>query len=206
MRHLLRRSALGALALSVTALGLAGCSSSPSDSASSSGTVDADRPHYASVAALTDAADAVVVGTVGASRSEMFTPSYDEEDPEQNPYAGTDEGPSDEELEAASLPVTVARLTITESIGGGGPAAGSEIDVLQTGGEADGVTLEFEGDTPLAEGDTVLLFLEEFEPGEYYITGGPQGQLVRSEDGAFVSVAADRPELTVTDAELATLR
>jgi hypothetical protein len=52
------------------------------------------------------------------------------------------------------------------------------ITIHQTGGAVDGETMIVRDDPPLCVGDTLILFLHEYEPGKYYIEAGPQGRFV----------------------------
>jgi hypothetical protein len=50
------------------------------------------------------------------------------------------------------------------------------ITIHQTGGTVGGETTIVWDDPPLHVGDTLILFLHEYEPGKYFIEAGPQGR------------------------------
>lgn len=169
---------------------LVACGSSPA--ASSRPEAMVDYPLYESAEALTEAADLVVVGTAVASREDTLLPSYEGDDPEANPRAGMEQELTDEELEAAAVAVTVSTVKIDEVVVGTAEAGGL-IEVSQVTGEAG---------SPIEDGP-VLLFLSG-EGAPLSIVGGSQGHWV-GEDGGFRAVAADRPDLTLSTADVAGL-
>lgn len=61
------------------------------------------------------------------------------------------------------------------------------ITIHQTGGTVGGYTMVVWDDPPLHVGDTLVLFLHEYEPGKYFIEGGPQGRFT-IRDGSVYSL------------------
>jgi len=52
------------------------------------------------------------------------------------------------------------------------------ITIHQTGGTIGEAVMTVWDDPPLSVGDALILFLYEYEPGKYYIEGGPQGRFI----------------------------
>ena len=165
------------------------CSSPESSSRTE---VMADYPFYASAEALVEEADLVVIGTAVASREDTSFPSYEGDDPQEKPRAGMEQETTDDELQAAAVPVTVSTIRIDEVVVGTA-VTGGLIEISQVTGEAG---------SPIAEGP-VLLFLAG-EEGPLHIIGGTQGQWVE-ENGVFRAVATGRTELVLSTADVAGL-
>jgi hypothetical protein len=94
------------------------------------------------------AADAVVVGTV------------------EKAIATTSSG---------GIPFTDFNFSVDQWLKGSA-SAGTEILIHHTGGASTGATTEADGDPLLVPGESDVLYLHEYEPGKYFILGGPTGR------------------------------
>ncbi|MCO1337792.1 hypothetical protein BJH93_02635 [Kocuria polaris] len=156
------------------------------------------------MASLATSADLVVTGHVVASEATKEHPTYDSDDPELNPYAGRDDAPTDEEIEAAAIVVTTHTVEVESVLGrrsGIDIEPGAEIRVVEAGGVFNGVTHEVPGIGLLERGDGPLLFLARGEH-DYYVVGLDQGKFIADETGNFTSVAEGRTDLTAHPDEL----
>lgn len=162
--------------------------------------IETDGPSYESLEELAKNSVAVVTVDILGSESALEYPSFDSDDPMINPYAGTGESPSREELEAMATPVTLHRVKATAVIGGS-LRPGDEIVILELGGVVDGVDYEA-ADMPLL-GDDQLLFLDTTPKGRYFTVGGGQGRFNPDGKGGFVSALT--PTFHVSQADLPTL-
>src|SRR5699024_10522493 len=100
----------------VVGAGTVGSCSPPEDSPSGEQTMGGDRIVYESVEEIADASIFAFTGVVGEGFETTLAPSYDSEGPEINPYAGTDNTPSAEEIEAASLPVIEYPVSVVDPL------------------------------------------------------------------------------------------
>ena len=62
------------------------------------------------------------------------------------------------------------------------PAGGQRLEIIQAGGEIDGVSLDWSGRPTFQEGEDLILFLQPYEPSSpaderYLIVGGKQGRM-----------------------------
>lgn len=162
--------------------------------------IETDGPSYESVEELARNSVAIVTVDILGSESALEYPSFDSDDPMINPYAGTGETPSREELEAMATPVTLHRVTVT-AVAGGSLRPGDEIVILELGGVVDGVDYEI-ADMPSLSADQ-LLFLDTTPKGRYFTVGGGQGRFNPDGKGGFVSALT--PTFHVSQANLLTL-
>lgn len=165
-----------------TVLGLSGCD------ALGGTTIVADYPDYRSVAALAADSTSIVLGVVGAKSYSTLSGETSGSDPVVNPFAGTD--PEAQEADVDALPITVFEIAVVNCVKG---ACGSttSIKVKQLGGVIDGRTTIVDGIEPLVPGETVLLFLEDYDDSPSSILGGDVGFFIER-DGRFVSVDNER--------------
>lgn len=118
----------------------------------------ADYPEYSTLGDAVSASDAVVLVTIVESREELLPPEVPKGgSAEENPQLGVD---ADEGKDELSVPITVARVKVTQVLKGS-VKVGSTVDVMQLGGAKNGVQYR-EGGTVLlgeAEGNQFLLLL-----------------------------------------------
>lgn len=173
------------------ALVLAGCTSSPGESTETV-VMTADYPSYQTIGALKEDADLVVEVDLGEGHPDVMLPNYESDDPQVNPYAGTDEKPNPDE---GAIPITVYSATVT-AVHHGDVAVGDVIEVKEVGGVLDGVRYEIDGGAALRGHTSLLLFLATYPDSPASVLGGadgafePQGRGFRSlGDGAtFLTV------------------
>lgn len=170
----------------------------PSDVTSVS--IAVDGPWYSSLADLAKASVAVAKVEIIGSESQLEYPNFDSDDPMINPYVGTDETPSDAEIEAMAIPVTLHHVRVT-SVEAGSLYPGDEIVISELGGVVDGVNYEV-SDLPELSQDQ-LLFLNVRPDGKYETVAGGQGRFVPDSAGGYVS--ATSPDLHIDAAGLSEL-
>lgn len=159
-----------------------------------------DELWYSSVADLAKASVAVAKVEIVRSESQLEYPNFDSDDPMINPYIGTGETPSDEELEAMATPTTIHHVRVI-SVVAGSLHPGDQIVIAELGGLVDGVNYEV-SDRPALSQDQ-LLFLNERPDGKYDTVAGGQGRFVPDGQGGYVS--ATSPELRIDAAGLSEL-
>lgn len=170
---------------------LAGCSAA---------VVQADYPHYGTVADLANASTAVVTVTIGDSHQDILYPLDDTStDPQKNPRAGTAE--SQEPAQGNDgIDVTVYEALVDE-VFLGEIRPGDHLEVYQLGGDH---TIEA-GGVPLVRGDRYVLFLETYPGGvPAAIVGGSQGQFFVNADGSLSPAFPESP-VNLTRDELSEL-
>lgn len=158
----------------------------------------ADYPTYRSGTQLLATADAVVRGTVVASRVEEQLPETSaDDDPQANPQAGVDPA------EVAAVPavvVTVSTLRVDEVVKGD-VAVGDTIEVAQLGGELDGVQyVEDETTTMQTDGTEYLVLLADHGDAPYDLLNPQQALYVV--EGSRLSAVSPQNTLslrTLTD-------
>ncbi|MCB7135985.1 hypothetical protein [Cellulosimicrobium marinum] len=160
-----------------------------------------DAPTYEDVDELATASTAILVGSVKETRVEKEYPQYTSDDPQLNPYAGTGKAPSDEELEAAAVVVTVHDVEVSEVIGGD-VTVGDVVQVVELGGETDSAHYVLPGHEPLDDGDEALLFLNGGDDERFYVLGVDQGKFQEQPDGTFRSDDDSRADLVVGVSDL----
>lgn len=156
----------------------------------------ADYPSYGSVDSLGKGADLIVEVSVGQAKDGVMLPDYSSDDPQINPYAGSEETPQPNE---GALPITVYSATV-EAVHQGDATVGDVIEVKQAGGVLDGVRYELEGVAPLKEGATMLLFLETYPDSPASILGGDVGAFLAVGD-RFVSLGGTEFAISTTELE-----
>jgi len=178
------------LGLGVLVLVMSGCSNPTVE-------IAADYPGFNSIKELTAVADFVVEVEIGESYFDVLLPTYEGEDPELNPLAGTDQKVPDSDSGEGAVPITVFKATVVASYLGG-PAVGKTLEIQQLGGEAEGKRVVASDVRSLVEGERVLLFLDEYADAPAAILGGDAGLFVPADEGSFVSAAATEKQLTVS--------
>ncbi|GCE15461.1 hypothetical protein [Tengunoibacter tsumagoiensis] len=173
---------IGSLALMLSLLILMSACSEASSSQTSSQTVTMHTSwaeYYTSLKELKQHSDVVVRGTI----AEIGTT-----------YKPTD-GP-------VYTPVTVSITQIiskpqNEDI----PA---KISLVQTGGKYKNVTYQVDDDPLFQKGEQVILFLKEYKPGKFRISGGPTGRF-KIANGTVLPVVSDGVQLSpsTTDTQFA---
>jgi hypothetical protein len=123
---------------------------------------------YDSVASLKRAADLVVLGTIGDVISV--------ERPANEPG-----------LVYTNFALNVQQVLASRTA----IALPTQVILHQTGAREGNVTMEVHDDPLFQTGDHVVLFLREYEPGHYFVLGGPQGRF--HEKNGTVSAAKDSP-------------
>ncbi|GAA5037555.1 hypothetical protein ACFQRL_14295 [Microbacterium fluvii] len=187
----------GTLAILAATVTLASCSSESID-APDTAVISADYPAYDSAARLVEAADIVAEVTIGEHEEALLYPDYGSDDPQINPYAGTDETPEPGE---GVVPITVYEAIVGE-VFAGPVESGETIHIQQLGGTLDGVTYSEDGISPLIVGQTILVFLAEYDDAPAAIVGGDAGAF---DIIGTTYVSHTDPELTVTQTELRAL-
>lgn len=189
------KSSLAGVVVAVSAMfALAGCSNSDLIVV-----LQPDYPAYESVGALSAAADLVVEVVIGESADDILTPTYEGDDPEANPLAGSENTPNPKE---GAVPITVFDATV-QAVYNGDAKAGDQIKIKQLGGTIDGADYTVDSTVPLKKGDTVLLFLATYPDSAASILGGDAGYFTLDGD-SYASVGNSR--LSTTAEELRSLQ
>ena len=180
MRNSFRSFGLGsAVVVGVAVLG----SCSPSgDGASEEQTLGVDRPGYESVEEVADRSIFAFTGVVGEGVDTTLAPTYDSDDPEANPYAGTDRTPSAEEIEAASVPVVEYAVSVVDPLSS--PLQqDAETAVMVVGGEA------YDSEIVYPERDAEYLFfvINETQDASYSLVGIDVGAFQAQGDGSYAN-------------------
>lgn len=165
-----------------------------------------DGPYYSTVAEVAEAADVLVEVRISESRAEKLLPDYESEDPKINPFVGAEKGPSEADIESATVPVTIHKATIVESWGAD-VEAGQVIEIMELGGKFEPVTYNVAG-VPSLESSAnagAVLFLAKLDNGQYEPVGIGQGQFTRTSSGAYKSVDLHRPDLKFVPTDLDSL-
>jgi hypothetical protein len=134
---------------------------------------------YESVAAVTAASDAVVIGTVSRE-------------------IATENDTSRAGAVTATVVFTDFEISVTEVLKGNVP---DFIVLHQTGGRAGDVLYEIDDDPLLEIGASYLLFLKLGASGRFHVAGGPDGRLL-VESGSASSLSAVHPEAEIDDLEI----
>ena len=184
---------VGISATVTVALLLVGCAS-PQGQPTETVVMMADYPTYPSIAALEADADLVVEVELGESREDVMLPDYGSDDPQVNPYAGTDTTP---DPRAGAVPITGYSATIT-AVHQGDAAKGDVIEVKQMGGVLDSIQYEIEEVANHSADKPFLLFLTTYPDSPASILGGDVGAF-ESQNGRFVSLGDDNLVLTSDD-------
>ncbi len=125
--------------------------------------------NYHSLGEMVKDADAVVLGTVTATRPGRTVL--------------TSNG-------AGTLPFTLVDVSVERALRG---EVADVVTLEQTGGRVDDVAYDLDGDGgPYAAGDRVLLFLKAQPDGEYYYVAHPMGRFAVNDDG-IAAVLHDHP-------------
>lgn len=74
------------------------------------------------------------------------------------------------------------------------------ITIQQTGGEVDNVTYVTDDDPLFKMNEQVILFLQEFQPGQFRVSGGPSGRFI-VKNGIVTPVAPDAVKLSANTNE-----
>ncbi|MFM2412055.1 MAG: hypothetical protein RLZZ587_388 [Actinomycetota bacterium] len=180
------KTVVAGFGVAITALGLTACT------AVGGLTIVADYPDYASVRTLAADSTSIVLGVVGAQSYSTLSGETSGSDPVVNPLAGTGSEALDVDVDA--LPITVFEISVVTCVKGACNSAPS-IKVKQLGGVVDGRATTVEGIEPLVPGETVLLFLEDYDDAPSSILGGDVGFFIER-DGRFVSVDNERLKTT----------
>ncbi len=138
---------------------------------------------YPSYEQMTQHADAVVSGHVVAENGSEVSP------------------------QAASLVYTNFEFQVDKWIAG--PPATKSIVLHQMGGSHGLTSSETRDDPPFVVGEKDILFLKMFEPGKYYVLGGPTGRFVvrdgtvKNLPGGLIRVADAQPSVETKLARIA---
>lgn len=146
-------------------------------------------PSYSSATDLGESADLIAVGVVESSTTRWIdvSTSSGSDDPALDPALGAEDEP-----EAAVLPYTVQRFTLTRVIKGSA-AVGDVIEVKQLGGDIDGKQYSEEGSTLLESGNRYALYLATYDKAPADLLNPSQAAYVQNDDGTFASLGGDNP-------------
>lgn len=201
MHNSFRSFVLGS-AVIVGVAGVASCSS-PGDIPSGEQTMEVDRMVYESVEEIADASIFAFTGVVGEGFETTLAPTYDSEDPAINPYAGTDNTPSAEEIEAASLPVIEYPVSVVDPLSSELRQDDDTAVVLMGGDAFDS------GIASLEPGEEYLFFVfMETQDDSYSLAGIDAGAFQAQHDGSYanpegMAVEADEVEALAERADTA---
>lgn len=194
------RVAVRFLAVAVVGLTLSGCGVFPHTQVA-----QVDAPYYSSVAELAANSDAAILGRVTAIRTEEEYPTYDSDDPQVNPYAGTGHTPSTEEIKSMGVPVTVSTVTVLAAFTERQLSPGDVVDIVEVGGLGGRSGAKVQGAAPqLGVGGEGLFFVITDDGERYHVLGLSQGRLQRSDNG-FVSADPERSDLRLPLQDLSSL-
>ncbi|GAB3537890.1 hypothetical protein GCM10027403_23110 [Arthrobacter tecti] len=147
----------------------------------------ADYPAYKTAEELVDAANLIIEGEVQGSRGDVMYPlPFSGDDPTLNPYAGTGNEPSDEELREMGIPVTVYSVLVTK-VHEGSATPGGVVEVHQMGGEMGGEQFVEPGVTEVESGRSYLLYLDQVGDHPAGIVGGDAGLFEEVAEDTFSS-------------------
>jgi len=142
---------------------------------------------YPSYEEMTQHADAVVRGHVVAENGSEVSP------------------------QAASLVYTNFEFQVDKWIAG--PPAAKGILLHQMGGSHGLTSSEIRDDPPLRVGEKDILFLKMYEPGKYFVLGGPTGRFIVRDDGTvknlpggLIRVAEPQPSVETRLARIAAIQ
>ncbi len=158
-----------------------------------------DGPYYEDMAALALNTDAIVTATVLSDETEVAYPDFSSDDPQLNPYVGSGNTPSPEDIEAMGMVTTLYTLQVDDVLAGN-VQAGSTITLVELGGLHGGVDHRVHGMSRLSDHPADVLFLAGTEDGRYETVGMDQGRLEEDGSGGYRSIDPDRGDLMVGSA------
>ena len=190
---------LGCVTVLSAALILSACTASPSPDPTQAAPADVgtsvppiserfvDFPFHRTLDELIGASEQSFEGTVIDSRGEWSEPVYTSTDPFINPYAGTGETPSPEEVREAAVPVTLSSVKVEAPLASKF-TKGQIVQVQSLGGVVDGTDYRFGEAVRLAADVTYAFFINEaIEGGVYPLASADVGALTKAADGTYGS-------------------
>lgn len=172
---------------------------SPSE-ASKVVTLEADVLPYETVEDIAARADALVELSITGSRNELMGPDFSSDDPKLNPYAGSGETPSEEELARMQIAMTVYTAKVIDTLAGD-LSEGQTIEVVELGGSKNGINYDVAQMTALSDKVPDIMFITQEEDGRFSIVGMEQGKFNSEGSGKYVSMHPERTDLIIKSSE-----